>query len=212
MHGKNMKNYCIDCKKEICCGSVRCKSCANKFYRYERIKNRRKQDGTNNPNYKGGLPHCIDCKKELSTYKCKRCCSCETKRKYKLGLINNKGINHPNYGKKRPEFSKQILGDNNPNWQGGISFEPYSSEFNSELKEQIRKRDNYICQKCGKKQDSFIGFFKRLTIHHIDYDKDNNKENNLISLCNRCNSEVNAIRGYWKKFFTAILINRRIIC
>ena len=51
--------------------------------------------GADNPNWKGGLPHCKDCNKQLSSYKKKhiRCKSCENKRRYK----NPK--NHPMYGK-----------------------------------------------------------------------------------------------------------------
>jgi len=63
----------------------------------------------------------------------------------------------------------------------------------------IYQRDNYICQKCGR-----TDFTKDnpLSCHHINYDKDNTEDTNLIALCRNCNSEVNGSREYWKDYFT----------
>ena len=111
------------------------------------------------------------------------------------------------YGKKRPDLVKRnkenpMVRENNPSWQGGKSFEPYSAEFNKKLKAKIKERDNYICQLCS---DNFpvrkISNNRFLTIHHIDYDKKNSMENNLIALCNFCNSSVNTSREQWTSFF-----------
>lgn len=91
----------------------------------------------------------------------------------------------------------KCLGDEHHNWNGGTSFEPYGVEFNKELKEQIRKRDNFTCQRCKKLQN------KRLQpIHHIDYNKKNNNQENLITLCRSCHMKTNFNREKWKKFFT----------
>lgn len=60
------------------------------------------------------------------------------------------------------------------------------------IRKQIYKRDNYICQDCGikciskkylknKKESNRI-----IQCHHIDYNKKNNKEENLITLCLKC--------------------------
>ena len=46
-------------------------------------------------------------------------------------------------------MSESTKGENHPNWQGGLSFEPYPPDFNQQLKDRIRVRDNFICQKCG---------------------------------------------------------------
>ena len=59
-----------------------------------------------------------------------------------------KGENNPNYGKT------WMMGRGNPNWQGGVEKDDYSWKFNDVLKRKIRKRDNYICQKCGIKEKS----------------------------------------------------------
>jgi len=46
-----------------------------------------------------------------------------------------------------PESSRlKISGKNSPRWQGGKSFEPYTTDWNNTLKRAIRERDNYICQ------------------------------------------------------------------
>lgn len=92
-------------------------------------------------------------------------------------------------------------GEDNPNWRGGISFEPYGLQFNSKLKEQIRKRDNYTCQECGFTQH-ILGY--KLHVHHIDYDKQNNLENNLVSLCRPCHTQTNFDRNDWTEYFKRI--------
>ena len=105
-------------------------------------------------------------------------------------------------GKKRLDMIGNLRGfkkGNRPwNWLGGISFEPYGLEFNNKLKEKIRKRDNYTCQECGKKQKE-LGY--KLHIHHIDYNKKNNQEKNLISLCRQCHLKTNFNRKDWTKYF-----------
>ena len=42
---------------------------------------------------------------------------------------------------------------------------------------------------------------KFITAHHIDYDKMNCEENNLISLCNYCNIHANLNREDWEQKF-----------
>lgn len=101
-------------------------------------------------------------------------------------------------GKRRPKISEALKGERNGRWQGGKSFEPYNSEFNEQLKELIRHRDGYKCQLCGCPE---IENGRKLDVHHIDYDKNNCKPLNLISLCSRCNTKVNSNRLKWIKYF-----------
>lgn len=84
------------------------------------------------------------------------------------------------------------------NWQGGLSFEPYSEKFNDSLKERIRKRDGYICQECHQPQEE-LGY--KLHIHHIDYDKKNCEDKNLISLCRSCHTQTNFTRDDWTRYY-----------
>lgn len=91
-----------------------------------------------------------------------------------------------------------IKGKDNNFWQGGISKQPYSFDFTRELKELIRKRDNYTCQICEKKQtENMIPF----PVHHIDYNKKNSDSINLVTLCRTCHPRTNHNRDYWIKYF-----------
>jgi 5-methylcytosine-specific restriction endonuclease McrA len=67
-----------------------------------------------------------------------------------------------------------------------------------ELRQKIRTRDNWTCQRCGKKQKEIKGV---LNVHHIDEDPRNNFVDNLISLCHPCHCKVHnksllAARGF----------------
>jgi len=46
----------------------------------------------------------------------------------------------------------------------------------------VFERDNYTCQYCSTKE--------QLSIHHIDFNKFNNKKSNLITACMSCNSKL----------------------
>jgi len=96
----------------------------------------------------------------------------------------------------RKEMSKMSAGENNPNWRGGKSFEPYGPEFNKQLKEFIRKRGNYHCQECGVKENG-----KAHDCHHIDYNKKNNNPENFFALCESCHMKTNFNRQYWQNHF-----------
>lgn len=116
---------------------------------------------------------------------------------------SREGEGNPMYGKHQTEETKEKMrkdkvGEQNPSWIDGRSFEPYTSQFNKEIKELIRQRDNYQCQKCGMPECEGD---RKLDIHHIDYNKKNCKSSNLISLCRRCNGKVNCNREYWEKYF-----------
>ena len=78
----------------------------------------------------------------------------------------------------------------NPMWKGGLSFEPYTTDWTNALRKIIRKRDNYSCQLCFKEGNQ---------IHHINYDKKDCNPQNLITLCESCHSKTNANREKWKK-------------
>ncbi len=155
----------------------------------------------------------------------------KTKQKIRENRPNNLGKNNPNFGKHPSEETKQKMrkkklgiplteehkqkirnnsvsqsGDKNPNWQGGISFLPYCFRFNEKLKEEIRNRDNRICQECGKTESENC---KKLSVHHIHYDKENCYPD-LITLCFSCNNKANFNREYWEEHFMDMLEARRI--
>ena len=152
-------------------------------------KTERNHKNKNNPNYKDGRTlkkyYCKDCGKKI-WYRSIRCKSCARKGKF-----------HPMFGKK---------GKNAPNYIHGKGYEPYISEFTDKLKKQIRHRDNYTCQKCGMTEEEHLTIYKKiLEIHHIDYDKENCNEENLITLCKQCNVKANFNRDYWYAYFRYIM-------
>lgn len=106
------------------------------------------------------------------------------------------GPDHPHFGKR---------GHETPNWKGGTSLEPYGEDFNSDLKLRVRRRDDFTCQLCGAKENG-----RKLDCHHIDYDKQNNSETNLITLCreNGCHQKTNGRRAYWTKYFQTLLTEK----
>jgi len=148
-------------------------------------------------------------------------CSAATIKKYlEIFKLYKKGEYRPNFPvrgenhstkrlevrRKMSENHADVSGDKNPNWNNGTSREGYSYKFNKQLKEQIRKRDNYICQNCSITEEEYIIVFGRtLDVHHIDYNKENCQESNLITLCQSCNSRVNYNRDYWFAYFTYIM-------
>ncbi len=91
-------------------------------------------------------------------------------------------------------------GEKHSRWAGGLSRYPWPLKFNDSLKRRIRKRDNETCQECGAKTG--------LTVHHIDYDKNNCDDCNLIALCRRCNSRANSNRREWQAKYSAMLSAR----
>lgn len=116
------------------------------------------------------------------------------------------------FGEEKARAIKKKIGmrlEDNPNWRGGKTFEPYSKEFNENFREEVRCRDGLICIKCGMKQEDSLCIFKRkLHIHHVNYDKKLTIKENCCSLCQRCNSEVNFNRNQWTKFFQSLLSER----
>lgn len=94
--------------------------------------------------------------------------------------------------------SRNLVGEKAANYIDGRSSVEYPKEFHQQLKELIRLRDGYKCQKCGCPE---IENREKLSIHHIDYNKENNLPTNLISLCRGCNAQVNSNCKKWKAFF-----------
>lgn len=96
------------------------------------------------------------------------------------------------------ERRNNISGEKSHCWKGGVSFEPYSPKFNVRLKEKIRKRDQYRCQECFRHQSELN---RKLSVHHIDFNKKNCDENNLISLCGSCHSQTNFGQRDWVNYY-----------
>ncbi|MEK6951436.1 MAG: NUMOD3 domain-containing DNA-binding protein [Nanoarchaeota archaeon] len=141
---------------------------------------------------KKGKKHTEEHNKKISDSTKGRIVSEETKKKHSKVW---QGVNNPIYGVDQH-------GNKGRNWQDGISFEPYSPEFNKEKKQQVLERDNYTCQdpNCEHLSD-------KLDIHHIDYNKKNNNLENLLTLCTKCHGKTvgKNNRIYWIEFYQKIM-------
>ena len=62
----------------------------------------------------------------------------------KTGLVPKSAFKKGDIGPWKGKERIDMKGEKHPMWQGGISFEPYTKDFTNYLKEQIRKRDNYV--------------------------------------------------------------------
>ena len=53
------------------------------------------------------------------------------------------------------------------------------------IRETILERDNYECRICGRSAGE-----ETLHVHHIDWERRNNEDSNLVTLCNSCHRQV----------------------
>ncbi len=203
--GVSIEQVCLFCKKvfkrpikQIFCS----RECTGKYKSVFLV-------GENSPGYKFDMVMntCVTCNKELTRKQTKnrqKFCSRECYYKNQSKVLT--GVKQPHYlGENNPNFGNHCLqGKNNPNWKNGLSNLPYAIEFNEELKAKIRKRDNYICQnkECNMiEEEHLICYGFNLSIHHIDYNKMNSDEKNLIVLCFQFNGRANSNRDYWMSKF-----------
>lgn len=131
---------------------------------------------------------------------------------YRILKENNIELKEPKFFLKgrhsspQTEFKKgQFALDKHPNWNNGSSFEPYGLDFNDKFRRKIRKRDNYRCTICNKSEEELN---RKLSIHHIDYNKVNNFKENCASLCVSCHAMTNYNRESWKVYFRKLLFER----
>lgn len=130
---------------------------------------------------------CLSCNKEYEVLICKantsRTCSTECSLKYRSTIS---------------------IGENNSNWKGGLSRAPYPYNWAS-ISKSIIERDGSICKNpnCGVSD-------KRITVHHIDYDKMNCDPSNLIAVCETCNSVANFGRQQWYEYYMDVQEKRGV--
>lgn len=93
------------------------------------------------------------------------------------------GEDHPFFNKSRP--NPKVRGALNYNWKGG-GRSKYPGSFSSALKRRVKARDAGRCRKCGNKS----GAVARLEVHHLDFDRKNNKMKNLLTVCSACHAKL----------------------
>lgn len=120
----------------------------------------------------------------------------EYKEKHSQNKKGKWAYNHNQYLKLLENTPRK---EKHPNWLGGISFLPYCPKFDKKLKNRIKNKYRNMCSLC--KISNVM-----LVVHHIDYDKKNSSENNLIPLCESCHGKTNFNREIWSGFFKCIQI------
>jgi 5-methylcytosine-specific restriction endonuclease McrA len=97
------------------------------------------------------------------------------------------------------------IGPKNNNWHGGVSFLPYPPQFNASLKRRIEAKYNSTCQLCNA--DRTDNSIKGWAVHHIDYDKNNNQDDNFTFLCENCHNITNGAkhRDKWTAMFKEVI-------
>lgn len=92
------------------------------------------------------------------------------------------------------------------NWHGHISsYERYCPLFNESKKEEIRDKYMRRCLLCDKTEEENG---KKLSVHHIDYNKEqgcNEHEWRLVPLCHSCHSKTNGNRKMYERRLRIIL-------
>ncbi len=201
-------SFCLQEVERILYDGVKCKSCgcvhykliseANKGFKpTEETKNKIRLANT-------GKKRSMKVRQEMSE---KRKGKKQTKTTIEKRSQKRKGLIPSEETKqKMRDNHANVNGKNNPNWQDGKSFEEYGTEFNKKVKQFILERDNYICQ-----YSDCIEIHDRLHIHHIDYDKKNNKPKNLITLGTSCHTKTNYNRQYWTEYYQNIISKKGLI-
>lgn len=90
-------------------------------------------------------------------------------------------------------WNKGIYGEKSHTWRGGLSLEPYTYDWNR-IKTVSLEYHGKICHICGK-------ITSDLCVHHANYNKLDNRLENLIPLCRKCHSKTNFHRDIWYTLF-----------
>lgn len=111
------------------------------------------------------------------------------------------GMSRPYKEKYSKEVGNKILsrisGKNNWNYVDGLRKYPYPSSYSYRLRNDVKKRDNFICKSCGSILEDDIN----TQCHHIHYDCSDNRPEFIVTVCRKCNLIANTDRDYWFAFF-----------
>ena len=100
---------------------------------------------------------------------------------------------------------KNLQGENNPGWEGGISFEPYATIFNEKFKEKIRWIYENECVVTGMTQQEHIAKYgRKLNVHHWNYNKKETNPFYFVPVCYAINVMAGYNKGQWIDLFNGI--------
>jgi len=92
---------------------------------------------------------------------------------------------HPMKGKKHTLEAKEKISQSLKNRYKEVDKKEFYINKTQTLRNKVYERDNNQCQECGKVKTTPRG----LHAHHIDFNVNNNKLSNLISLCPKCHGQ-----------------------
>lgn len=133
----------------------------------------------------------------------------ESSKGQKHSNVTKTKISRANKGNKHTEETKQKMserrkgkatGAKHPAWMGEDHNRTYPEAF-FRVRKQILKRDGGKCLNPG-----CWGTSSRISVHHIDYDKNNNNPENLITVCMSCNNRANKGREFWIAYYRKLMI------
>ena len=81
--------------------------------------------------------------------------------KGELDEIDMSGDNHHFYGKKRPEHSKRMSGENSPRWKGGISYDKKAYQQTPQHKAYRAKPENKALHKAYQQTPKYKAYKKK---------------------------------------------------
>lgn len=105
---------------------------------------------------------------------------------------------------KNTYHSKRLSSTNNPRFKDGVWVGRKGNKgiyngFTLKVKKQARERDGYKCKVCNKTE---LDHNMAMHVHHIDYNKDNNDLNNLVSVCRYCHGKIHGNEEQWQKILS----------
>lgn len=145
--------------------------------------------------YMFGRKHSRRVKSKMSESHKGRTHTDETKRHMSY-VMNGKNSGKTHTGDTKKKISEALSGEKSYLWRGGISFDPYCSKFNNQVKEAVREQYGRACFLCGVLENS-----RKLDVHHVDYNKEQGCEDHnwkLVPLCRSCHAKTNHNREYYE--------------
>lgn len=110
-----------------------------------------------------------------------------------------KALNHPEY-KKNQSTILQKFHEEHPGFNAGENHSQYIEDRSHvsvdgdgyplsfvDIQESIRDRDGRCCVECNKSEEENG---QKMSVHHIDEDRENSDPNNLVSLCRACHAKL----------------------
>lgn len=86
-------------------------------------------------------------------------------------------------------------------WVKALAIENKNKNFTRSLKTKVKERDGWQCQECGIKARQLRQLHSYLTIHHINFNHNDCRMENLITLCPLCHAKTNFVKQTWIRYY-----------